>query len=122
MQQYPNDVLETIKKHLEEEKKRLDIRVAELNTQDPFNDPERASDNAASDTDANEESNHDRMSALIDELKVQQIAVSEALGRIDDGTYGFCVKCGQMIDTDRLNVLPTATLCLDCEAKKSRRH
>lgn len=119
MQSYPSDVLETIKKHLEEEKARIVVRVAELGTQDPFNDPDRTIDNAASDTEANEESNHDRMSALIDELKVQQVAVDAALERISAGTYGFCVNCGNMIDTDRLNILPTATLCLDCEAKKS---
>lgn len=121
MPQYPEDVLETIKKHLEEEKDRLTVRVVELNTQDPFNDPERASDNAASDTDANEESNHDRMSALIDELKGQVVAVDQALVRIANGTYGSCLVCSDMIDTDRLNVLPTATLCLACEAKKSVR-
>lgn len=121
MQNYPKHVLETIQKHLEDEKKRLDMRVGELGSQDPFNDPERAIDNAASDTEANEESNHDRMSALIDELKGQQIAVTQALLRIAKGTYGFCTVCGEMIDTDRLNVLPTAVLCLSCEAKKSRR-
>lgn len=121
MQQYPNDVLSSIKKHLEEEKKRLVKRISELSTQDPFNDPDRTIDNAASDTEANEESNHDRMSALIDELKLQQAAVDQALDRITSGTYGFCVSCGVMIDTDRLNALPTATLCLACEAKKSKR-
>jgi RNA polymerase-binding transcription factor DksA len=36
------------------------------------------------------------------------------------GTYGFCVECKQMIDTDRLAILPTATLCLMCEQKKKK--
>ncbi|MEK7577215.1 MAG: TraR/DksA family transcriptional regulator [Patescibacteria group bacterium] len=121
MQQYPKDVLEGIKKHLKEEKARLVVRVAELATQDPFNDPDRTIDNAASDTEANEESNHDRMSAIIDEVKAQQVAIDHALERIENGTYGACVRCGAMIDTDRLRILPTATLCLDCEAKKSIR-
>lgn len=121
MQQYPSDVLEIIKKHLIDEKNRIRCRIDELGTQDPFNDPDRSIDNAASDTEANEESNHDRMSALINELKNQQTAVVEALERIEKGTYGFCEHCFAMIDTDRLNILPTATLCLACEAKKSRR-
>lgn len=120
MQKYPNDVLESIKTHLHEEATRLAVRVRELSTQDPFNDPDRTIDNAASDTEANEESNHDRMSALIEELKTQQSAVDQALERIAKGTYGFCVLCGEMIDTDRLNALPTAVLCLSCEAKKKR--
>ncbi len=121
MTKYPDDVLQTIKKHLDGEKKRLFGRINELKTQDPFNDPERAIDNAASDTEANEESNHDRMSALIDELTAQELSVTQALERIKNGMYGFCDNCGEMIDTDRLNALPTAVLCLACEAKKSHR-
>lgn len=118
MQNFPSDVLTELQKHLEEEKKRVLARITELTAQDPFSDPERLNDNAASDAEANEESSHDRFSAMIDELKAELIDIEHALGRITDGTYGFCVECKQMIDTDRLAILPTATLCLACEAKK----
>lgn len=115
MQQFPKDTLTELKKHLEAEKKRLQARISELSVQDPFADPDRTNDNAASDTEANEESNHDRVAALVDESKKQVENIDKALSRIADGSYGFCSVCGAMIDTDRLSVVPTATLCLTHE-------
>ena len=120
MQSFPSDVLNDLRKHLEEEKKRINDRIEQLSAQDPFSDPERANDNAASDSEASEESSHDRFAAMVEELKNQLASVDAALQRISDGTYGFCTNCKKMIDTDRLAILPTATLCLSCEqAKKS---
>jgi RNA polymerase-binding transcription factor DksA len=107
--------LEQIKNHLNEERVGIVTRISTLSGQDPFTDPERSNDNAASDTEANEESNHDRMSALVSELTTQLEHIDLALSRIADGTYGFCTECGTMIDTDRLAALPTATLCLTHE-------
>lgn len=121
MNQFPKDTLVDIKAHLEDEKTRLLSRIAELSVQDPFTDPDRTNDNAASDTEASEESNHDRVSALVAELKVQATDVEHALSKIADGTYGFCTVCGNMIDTDRLAIHPTATLCLSCESKRKKK-
>jgi len=43
-----------------------------------------------------------------------------ALRRIDEGTFGICVKCGKPIDKVRLEAVPIATMCLECKiAKKS---
>ncbi len=120
MQSFPNEILKEIKTHIVAEKQTLMTRIAELQKQDPFTDMDRANDNAASDTDASEESNHDRVSAMVDELKEKLETTNDALARIDAGTYGFCSDCGQMIDTERLSVLPMATLCLSCEAKKKK--
>lgn len=119
MQSFPNDILNGIRKHLEDEKKRVSARIDELTKQDPFSDPDRVNDNAASDSEANEESSHDRFSALVTELSGQRDAIDAALGRIGNGTYGFCSICHDMIDTDRLAILPTATLCLRHEKEKA---
>jgi len=121
MNQFPADTLVEIKAHLEEEQTRLHSRITELSGQDPFSDPDRTNDNAASDTEASEESNHDRVSALVTELKNQAVDVKNALSKISDGTYGFCTVCGNMIDTGRLAIHPTATMCLTCESSKSGR-
>jgi len=119
MQNFPSDILKAIKEHFEEEKRTLTERVSALVAQDPFSNPERTNDNAASDMEASEESDHDRVAAMVDELKAKLQGVEDALVRIEQGTYGSCVECGNMIDTDRLSILPMATLCLSCEAKKS---
>ncbi len=118
MNQFPAETLVNIKAHLEEEQSRLLSRITELSGQDPFSDPNRTNDNAASDTEASEESDHDRVSALVTELKHQAEDVQTALAKIVDGTYGFCIECGSMIDTDRLAIHPTATMCLRCESTK----
>lgn len=120
VQSFPSDLLEHIRKALEEEKTRVASRIAELSAQDPFADPDRVNDNAASDTEANEENNHDRYAALIDELKARMHALDGALMRVGEGTYGYCVNCAAMIDTDRLAIVPTARLCLECEKKKKK--
>jgi len=41
--------------------------------------------------------------------------IEEALLRIKDGTYGQCLDCGQYIGAKRLEVRPTAELCIDCK-------
>lgn len=121
MNSFPEETLIELKIHLEEEKKRLASRISELSVQDPFHDPDRINDNAASDREASEESNHDRVSALVDELTAKSTEVEAALLRIKNRTYGFCMTCGNMIDTDRLAIYPSATLCLSCESKKKKK-
>ncbi|HBF31140.1 TraR/DksA family transcriptional regulator [Rhizobium sp.] len=45
-----------------------------------------------------------------DELR----AIDAALIRIDKGTYGKCVSCGQPIAPERLALLPATPFCQDC--------
>ena len=40
--------------------------------------------------------------------------IKAALARMDDGEYGFCVKCGHPISEDRLDVLPFTPFCRRC--------
>ena len=46
--------------------------------------------------------------------------IEAALGRIDDGTFGTCQRCGNAISEERLEALPWATLCIDCKRKQER--
>ena len=41
-------------------------------------------------------------------------SVKRALARIEDGTYGECVRCGGAIADARLEARPEAALCIDC--------
>jgi DnaK suppressor protein len=41
-------------------------------------------------------------------------SVKRALARIEDGTYGECVRCGEEIAPARLEARPEAALCIDC--------
>ena len=40
--------------------------------------------------------------------------VSEAVERIDNGTYGECLNCGGDIDEKMLDAVPWVTFCLRC--------
>tara|TARA_R110002110_G_scaffold71027_11_gene190059 strand:- start:3135 stop:3491 length:357 start_codon:yes stop_codon:yes gene_type:complete len=44
--------------------------------------------------------------------RIQQ--VEAALNRIGAGEYGFCLSCGDAIETRRLEADPAAPLCLSC--------
>ena len=46
--------------------------------------------------------------------------INEALDRIDDGTFGTCSGCGKQIAEDRLEALPYATRCIDCQRLAER--
>jgi RNA polymerase-binding protein DksA len=40
--------------------------------------------------------------------------VEHALDCVENGTYGLCEHCGNPIAEERLKVLPSAALCIDC--------
>ena len=108
----------TLQGSLEQEKKNLEKRLAELKIQDPFNDPERLIDNASNDTEANEESTHDRYAAMMREITMKLTDISEALARINDGTYGTCANCGKPVGVERIAAIPTAKFCVACGNKR----
>ncbi len=41
--------------------------------------------------------------------------IEEALGRLENGTYGYCFECGGEIAERRLRALPFAVRCRACE-------
>ena len=41
--------------------------------------------------------------------------VEAALARLADGTFGACVRCGRPIAPERLDALPWAAYCIDCQ-------
>jgi len=49
------------------------------------------------------------------EMMLQKI--SAALERVDNGDYGLCQSCGEMINRKRLEFDPTAVLCIECAIK-----
>jgi DnaK suppressor protein len=52
------------------------------------------------------------------ERESQTVAeITDALGRIDDGTYGNCERCGKPIDERRLEAVPTARYDAACQAE-----
>jgi len=53
---------------------------------------------------------HDQLEGMLKEVDL-------ALQRIDEQTYGRCELCGRSIPEARLEALPFAKLCLECQEK-----
>jgi DnaK suppressor protein len=78
------------------------------------NHPDLA-DRASSETDrAIELRARDRQRKLI-------AKIDEALGRIEDGTYGYCEETGEPIALRRLEARPIATLSVEAQERHERR-
>ena len=43
--------------------------------------------------------------------------LNRALEMIEDGTFGICVTCGQLIKKERLLEVPHTTSCFECKSK-----
>ncbi len=47
--------------------------------------------------------------------------IDEALKRIDDASYGYCLETGEPIGIKRLEARPVATLCIEAQERRERR-
>lgn len=46
--------------------------------------------------------------------------INSALNRIEDGQYGYCESCEEMISEKRLRARPMTTMCIDCKEDQER--
>lgn len=53
--------------------------------------------------------------ALRDRNQQHLEQVEAALQRLDEGTFGDCVRCGRTIPPERLDAIPWAAHCIDCQ-------
>ena len=53
--------------------------------------------------------------ALRDKAGKELALVEAALARLDDGTFGRCLRCGDEIAAGRLEALPWAAYCIACQ-------
>ena len=49
--------------------------------------------------------------------KEKLTAITEALEKLGEGTYGICEECGEKIGEGRIKVMPLAKLCVSCQSK-----
>jgi DnaK suppressor protein len=46
--------------------------------------------------------------------------VNEALGRVKDGSYGVCLSCHDEVQAKRLEAVPWARHCIECQEKQDQ--
>ena len=56
---------------------------------------------------------------LIELAESRLKAIDSALQRLERGVYGICEECGKEIPLERLQVLPFAAYCIDCQRKRN---
>jgi len=105
------------------ERERLEREIAELDA-----------DLSESLEDSSEESPYDQHMAetagvtldreidltLQENARASVAQIDRALGKLENGSYGRCDKCGKPIGEDRLQAAPFATLCIDCKRLEER--
>jgi RNA polymerase-binding transcription factor DksA len=74
-------------------------------------DRERSAD---SEERATEGENDEVLEGLGLQGQIELTAIEAALKRVEDGSYGICVRCAREISGERLEAVPHAALCRNC--------
>jgi DnaK suppressor protein len=71
--------------------------------------------------DAAYDSTQDEISSQLAEVESRELAnIENALHRMSAGKYGSCEVCNGKIPLARLNALPYATMCIECQRDLER--
>ena len=83
------------------------------------NERDRRSDREVQDRgdEANTDQWRETNAAMIDHHVDEISGIQAALSRLESGTYGWCVECGEQIGFQRLQAYPSANRCLACQSK-----
>lgn len=101
---------EAVKKVLLQRKQELEQELSQLSSQ-KFSDGqvEDPGDQALSST-------MESLKISLQDTERQELArIVQALQKIEDGTYGICMDCGQPISERRLSSYPNAARCISCQ-------
>lgn len=102
------DEIEKLKQEMETRFKELTLRLSNL--EEELDAPKSKDWNESAQEGAGDEVKEE----LGNNALMEVYAIEAALKRIEDGTYGFCTKCGDEIDSRRLQLVPYAPFCTNC--------
>lgn len=106
--------LETMESRLKARKTELTARLERVHQ-----NHRRALDLDSSER-ATEMENIEVVDALGNEAKEELAQVSDALHRLDNGSFGICVDCRGELQKERLDAYPYARRCIDCAQSHER--
>ncbi len=117
MLELPQKTFNKIKNILHRQERELQEEIKTIDKDDPTK-----SDGLAETSEPGTESwladVHGKAVALKQNLDNLLKNTRESLLNLRSGKYGHCEKCGKHIEVERLEAIPTATLCLSCSKKK----
>lgn len=109
--------LDNVKKVLLNQQKKVEEELKAIEEADPVNDREGLAESSEPGTDSWMAEVHSRAVAAKQSLLDMLTKTKKALNNINSGKYGKCEKCGKPIETERLEAMPTATLCIACSKR-----
>ena len=117
--------LEKYRARLLQEKERLEAELQEIeNRTARISESDRASELSAYEDHpadlASETFEREKDLAIGESVEGLRNQVLIALEKVDRGTYGICDACSRAIKKARLNALPFATLCVECQGRIER--
>jgi len=104
---------------LMDEQQRLNTEIANLRTgvsSDTFQENEGDAFDQHPADEGSELFEREKNMTVIQTLEVSLDEVNQALRKVDNGTYGQCERCGQPIAPKRLEAMPEAVHCIQCQS------
>ena len=113
------------KKQLKKQKQELENLISGMEDNTLFGDTTRHTNERYSSGELSSYDNHpgdigtevymnDMQNSLTDHQRYQLDKVNEALSKIDDNSFGYCERCHQKIEPERLDIMPETQLCAHC--------
>jgi RNA polymerase-binding transcription factor len=91
----------------------LDVKLRNVRT---LNDDERGQGGGADEGDSSSADLQQDLDIALIEMRAEVLGrVQDALARLERGTYGYCAECSSEIAENRLDALPFAVRCRECE-------
>ncbi len=108
-----------IKDLLTRKQKKVEEEIELLDKDDPVNSNDVA-ESSEPGTDSWVADTHTRTVAVKQTLQDLLLKIRHSLKSLSLGKYGKCENCGNKIEAVRLEVMPTANLCISCSKKTSK--
>lgn len=113
------------KKQLKKQKQELENLISGMEDNTLFGDTTRHTNERYSSGELSSYDNHpgdigtevymnDMQNSLANHQRYQLDKVNEALSKIDDNSFGYCERCHQKIEPERLDIMPETQLCAHC--------
>ncbi len=115
----PQTTLAKIKSTLLNQQSKVEAELKIIETEDPVL-ADALAESSEPGTESFEADAHTRLTAVKNDLMELLKKTQTSLTNMTKGTYGQCEKCKKTIEKERLEAMPTATLCIACSQKSIR--
>ncbi|TSC64165.1 MAG: transcriptional regulator, TraR/DksA family [Microgenomates group bacterium Gr01-1014_93] len=113
----PQETFNKIKRILQRQEKEIERDLKSIEKDDPVK-VDGLAESSEPGTDSWMADVHGRAQVLGQNLQLLLAKTKNSLANLKSGKYGKCENCGREIEPERLEAIPTATLCLSCSKKK----